>query len=88
MRYQELAHRPSEHRHADTDVATLFVPFGAEQRLLFLCVRYEAQIPSVQPLARVYGGFSVEVFSPDHSGSELLAGWVDVVKVLEEGRAA
>jgi hypothetical protein len=87
MRYQELTHRPPE-RHADTDVATLFVPHEAASKLLSLCARYNAQILSVQPLAKVYGGFSVEVLSPDHSGSELLAGWVDVVRVLEEGQAS
>lgn len=86
MRYQELTRRPPE-RYSDTDVATLFVPHEAASKLLSLCARYNAQILSAQALAKVYAGFSVEVLSPDYTGSELLAGWTDITRVLEAGRA-
>jgi hypothetical protein len=39
-------------------------------------------------LAKVYAGFSIDMSSPEHRASELLAEWISVVKVLEEGRAA
>ncbi len=85
MRYDELALAHTE-RHADTDVATLFVPFGAEQRLLSLCASHYAQILAVRALAKPFRGFSVDLGSSDYSGAELLAAWADAAKVLEEAR--
>jgi hypothetical protein len=87
MHLQEINHCPTE-RHADTQTATLFVPFRAALELLRLCARCDAQILSVQPLAKVYGGFSVEVTCSNHIGYDLLAEWLDVTKVLEEDRTS
>jgi hypothetical protein len=86
MRYEKHTRQPTEQRRSHTQTATLFVPFGAEQRLLSLCARCGAQVLEVRALVEPFRGFSVDIVSLEHSGSELLVGWIDTAKVLEGAR--
>ena len=83
MHDQQLACRLIEQRHAETETATFFVPDWAALELLSLCTRQNAQILSMQPLAKVYGGFTVNVASSANSASELLAEWTKVTMMFE-----
>ena len=83
MHDQELACRPTEQRSAETETATFFVPNWAALELLSLCTRHNARIVSVQPLAKIYGGFTVNIASSEISASELLAEWIKFTMMFE-----
>jgi hypothetical protein len=83
MHDQELACRPTEQRDAESETATFFVPDWAALELLSLCTRHNARIVSVQPLAKIYGGFTVNIASSEISASELLAEWIKFTMMVE-----
>jgi len=83
MHDQKLACRPTEQRDPEGENATFFVPNWAALELLSLCTRHNARIVSVQPLAKVYRGFTVNVASSETSASELLAEWINATMMFE-----
>ena len=83
MHDQQLACRPTEQRDAESETATFFVPDWAASELLSLCTRHNARIVSVQPLAKIYGGFTVNIASSEISAFELLAEWIKFTMMIE-----